>query len=174
VAAVLGWILPGLGQVYVGRPLKGTLFFAAILPTFLLGWTLSGFKAVDPGMYGLDFAGQVFCGGPTACALLVGSDHVLEHMPRFFEVGRLYVTIAGLLNLVAVCDAVGEAITRDRELLQRRIELAHLEPTPETDPERDFEPDLHPTPDPAPEPTPGPFPGETDTMTWLDDEGEPS
>ncbi len=64
VAAVLGWMLPGLGQVYVGRAMKGSLFFLAILPTFLIGWTLSDFKAVDPEMYGLDFAGQIFCGGP--------------------------------------------------------------------------------------------------------------
>jgi len=123
LAALLGWWVPGLGQLFLGRPLKALLFFTAIVPTFLVGWALTDMTAVDPQRYRLDFAGQVFLGLPTFAALVVGAEQVLESMPRFFEVGRLYVLVAGLLNLVAVCDAVGDAIARDREVLARR--LAH-------------------------------------------------
>jgi TM2 domain-containing membrane protein YozV len=117
--------VPGLGQLYLGRPLKALLFLAAILPTFLVGWALTDLTAVDPQRFRLDFAGQVFLGLPTFGALVMGADRVLASMPPFFEVGRLYVLVAGLLNLVAVCDAVGDGIHRDREVLAAR--LAHRE-----------------------------------------------
>lgn len=122
VAALLGWVLPGLGQVYAGRPGKGALLLLAILPTFLVGWALTGFTIVDRQHYELDFIAQAFLGGPTAAALHFGAGHVLDHMPRFFDVGRLYVQVAGLLNLVAICDAVGEAIRQGRRVDEMRAE----------------------------------------------------
>lgn len=124
LAALLGWILPGLGQLYVGQGLKATLFFVAIVPTFLLGWVLTDFTGVDPSAYTLDFVGQAFLGGPTLGAVALASGHVLDAMPPFIEVGRLYLLVAGLLNLVAVCDAVGEAIARDRAVMSLRLEQA--------------------------------------------------
>ncbi len=120
--AFLGWLVPGLGQLFLGRPLKATLFFVAILATFLVGYKLTGFTAVDPRHFRLDFAGQILLGLPTLGALAVGAGPGLESVPPFFEVGRLYVLVAGLLNLVAVCDAVGEAIAQDREVLALRLD----------------------------------------------------
>lgn len=114
LAALLGWILPGLGQLYVGRPVKALLYLAAILPTFVVGWWLTDLTIVDPDAYGLDFVAQAFLGGPTLAAVELGAGRVLERMPPHFEVGRLYVQVAGLLNLVAVCDALGDAIWLDR------------------------------------------------------------
>lgn len=145
MAAFLGWLAPGLGQLYLGRPLKALLFFGAILPTFLVGWKLTGFTAVDPQRFRLDFAGQLFLGLPTFGALAVTADHVLSAMPPFFEVGRLYVLVAGLLNLVAICDALGDAISRDRELLAAR--LAHRE-------REAAQQDTDVAPPPEPTPTP--------------------
>ena len=149
VAALLGWLVPGLGQLYLGRPLKALLFFAAILPTFLVGWALTDLTAVDPQRYRLDFVGQVFLGLPTFGALAVSADRVLASMPPFFEVGRLYVLVAGLLNLVAVCDAVGDGIARDREVLAGRLayrdhEAAEQEAVDAPSPEGP--PALEPTP----------------------------
>ena len=124
VAGFLAWLLPGLGQLYVGRPVKAALFFVAILTTFLVGWLLTDRTAVDPDRFRLDFAGQIFLGLPTLVALGIGADRVLDHMPTFFEVGRLYVLVAGLLNIVAICDAIGEAIGRDRSVLAGRLDAA--------------------------------------------------
>ena len=123
VAALLAWLVPGLGQVFAGRPAKGALYFAAIAGTFLLGWWLTDFTAVDPNHYPLDFAAQVFAGGPTFLALETARGHVLASLPKWLEVGRLYVLVAGLLNLVAVTDAVGESITRSRRAIAWREEM---------------------------------------------------
>jgi hypothetical protein len=45
-AALLSWLVPGLGQVYQGRRLKGFLFMAALLTTFTLGAWLGGGRVV--------------------------------------------------------------------------------------------------------------------------------
>jgi hypothetical protein len=46
LAALLSWCVPGLGQMYQGRTLKGRLFMGAILGTFLLGLWLGGGRVV--------------------------------------------------------------------------------------------------------------------------------
>ena len=72
---------------------------------------------MDPEQYRLDFLAQAFLGGPTAWALRWGPEPALTAMPRFFDVGRLYVQVAGLLNLVAIADAVGEGIRQNRRVM---------------------------------------------------------
>lgn len=46
LAALLSWCVPGLGQLYQGRTLKGRLFMGSILGTFLVGLWLGGGKVV--------------------------------------------------------------------------------------------------------------------------------
>jgi len=46
IAALLAWMLPGLGHVYQGRTGKGLLFFICILGTFFYGMYLGGGKVV--------------------------------------------------------------------------------------------------------------------------------
>lgn len=114
LATALGWALPGGGQFYVGRPGKGLLMFLAIGALFYGGLALSGFTCVNPSTYDLEFVAHAFLGGPTAAALhFTGDVHLTEPMP-WFETGRLYAAVAGLLNVVAVCDALGSVIEHNR------------------------------------------------------------
>jgi hypothetical protein len=124
VAGLLGWLVPGLGHVYVGQPLKALLLFAAIVPTFTVGLALTDYTCVNPQKYGLEFVAHAWLGGPTILALHGTRDHVLEWMPRWFDVGRLYAAIAGLLNVVALSDVLGAALARNRvvDRLRRRVE----------------------------------------------------
>ena len=41
VAAILGWLIPGLGHIYQGRTGKGALFMVCILSTFFFEKFLS-------------------------------------------------------------------------------------------------------------------------------------
>lgn len=45
-AALLSWLVPGLGQIYQGRRLKGLVFMVTILTAFLSGMWLGGGKVV--------------------------------------------------------------------------------------------------------------------------------
>lgn len=46
IAALLSWLVPGLGQLVQGRRLKGLLFMAALVPTFLFGLWLGDGRVV--------------------------------------------------------------------------------------------------------------------------------
>lgn len=107
LAAVLGWILPGLGQVYVGRPAKGFVFLAVIGATYLAGGWLSGWTCVNPERDPIWFVAQAIAGGPTALtAWLTQGLEATERLPTY-DVGLLYVTVAALMNAVAISDALG-------------------------------------------------------------------
>jgi hypothetical protein len=66
LAAVLGWLVPGLGHLYQGRLFKGRLFMASILGTFLLGWWIGDGRVVyhewRSGDKRLAFVGQAGIG----------------------------------------------------------------------------------------------------------------
>lgn len=49
LAALLGWLVPGLGHFYQGRTAKGTLFFVCLMGTFLLGCFLGGGPSLGYG-----------------------------------------------------------------------------------------------------------------------------
>jgi TM2 domain-containing membrane protein YozV len=45
-AAILAWLVPGLGHIYQGRIAKGVLFFVCLMGTFLWGMYLGEWKVV--------------------------------------------------------------------------------------------------------------------------------
>jgi hypothetical protein len=62
LAAALSWLVPGLGQLYQGRRLKGGLFMASLLASLVFGMWLGGGRVVyaswRPGEPRLAFIGQ--------------------------------------------------------------------------------------------------------------------
>lgn len=110
LVGVLAWLVPGLGHLAMGRPKKALVMLAAIGGLFATGLVLTAFTCVNPEEYGLEFAAQIFAGGPTLAALVTTEGlTVTEFMPHF-DAGRLYVDVAGLLNVVAISDALGLAL----------------------------------------------------------------
>jgi TM2 domain-containing membrane protein YozV len=74
VAALLGWLVPGLGHLYQGRRLKGWLFMATIVSTFFAGWLIGGGHVVYSQWRGPDkriaFLGQAGIGAAALPAML--------------------------------------------------------------------------------------------------------
>ena len=72
LAGFLSWLIPGWGQFYQGRMVKGTLFFLCIVPTFLVGCYLGSDSKVGiarnvyyswrPGNNRLEFIAQASLG----------------------------------------------------------------------------------------------------------------
>lgn len=48
LAAILGWLVPGLGHFYQGRTFKGAVYAVCILGLFLSGWAMADWSAVQP------------------------------------------------------------------------------------------------------------------------------
>jgi TM2 domain-containing membrane protein YozV len=134
VAAILGWLVPGLGHLYQGRTAKGVLFMVCILSTFFYGLFLSDGRCVYASWTDWDrhlpYLCQVGVGLPAMPALvqtyLVRSgraplfggvmappatpaqrDEWYRQLHRYMELGTVYTMIAGLLNILAIYDAFG-------------------------------------------------------------------
>ena len=115
LAAVLGWILPGLGQAYVGRPGKGFFFFAVVLATYAAGLLLADFRCVNVDREPVWFAAEALAAGPTAAvAWLTRNLEVVQRIATY-DAGILYCAVAALLNAVVVADALGTVDDIDRE-----------------------------------------------------------
>jgi TM2 domain-containing membrane protein YozV len=132
LAALLAWLVPGLGHIYQGRTAKGILFFVCLMTTFAYGCYLGGSPTVGWGRVvyvawrdddtRLAYLCQVGIGLPALPAIVQASLAKKGKEPRwngfmappqpeglrsYFDLGTAYTMIAGLLNILAVYDAWG-------------------------------------------------------------------
>jgi len=135
VAAFLAWLVPGLGHFYQGRKGKAALYASCILGLFLMGMLMGEGKIVywrwvspfNSDKFCLYYPGQFFAGLPALPALIqatlnhYGHDPILwgfmaepsqivlnglhPRLGKLVEIGTIYTTVAGLLNILAIYDA---------------------------------------------------------------------
>ena len=158
LAALLAWLVPGLGHIYQGRTGKGLLFFTCVLGTFVFGLTIGEMKVVYASSSGDEpWRWQYYCqlgvGLPSLPALVQRGRSETPHplLGRFmappskepqdwkddsgnwtkqpnelamwtvkmhprYELGTVYTVIAGLLNILVICDAyAGPLVLHARE-----------------------------------------------------------
>ena len=102
-----GWLVPGAGHLLLGKWVRGTLIFLSILGMYLLGLGLSG-KIYVPNTGDildiLGFLGQLGMGMGYFLARLFGwgASSVLFTLGDY---GTKFLTVAGLLNIIAAVDA---------------------------------------------------------------------
>jgi hypothetical protein len=102
-----GWLVPGAGHFLLGKWWRGTLIFLSILCMYLLGLGMQG-KIYVPNTGDildiLGFLGQVGMGMGYILARLFswGAPSVLFTLGDY---GTKFLTVAGLLNIVAAVDA---------------------------------------------------------------------
>lgn len=133
-AAVLGWILPGLGHASLGDRRRGLFVGGGVLGLFLGGLLVGGLDVVDRREDHLWFLAQAGAGpvawvADYANASLVASGRFgemleaphpdpmaprgtvvevssLKSLAHPNEMGTLFAAMAGLMNVVAVLDAM--------------------------------------------------------------------
>jgi TM2 domain-containing membrane protein YozV len=128
VAGVLGWLVPGLGHLYLGQRARGLVCLVAITATFWTGVAIGSVHAtVDPRERTLWFLAQLCTGGNTLIAYgwhaaltpphnrdphgASAHDHARTTVPHWLsvDVGVHYTGVAGLLNLLVILDALARA-----------------------------------------------------------------
>ncbi len=141
LAAILAWVWPGAGHIYLGERRRGLLVMFGVLFLFLGGVLVGGVDSVDRKEDRLWFLAQVLC-GPIAIAVDGVNQAVLKPLPPDWleryqaadpamtqqlrrkglghvnEMGTLYSALAGLMNLVAILDALHP--THRRNEMRRR------------------------------------------------------
>jgi len=123
------WCVPGLGHWLLGRRGKAVFFLLAIWGAFVTGWVLSDFRAVFWKTDRIATYAQLGMGVPTVPLLLEGEAFVegfglleleadeklyeptgsSENLLPYYDVGVLYVSVAGLLNVVVILNAIALA-----------------------------------------------------------------
>ncbi|MBL0921924.1 MAG: hypothetical protein IBJ10_07325 [Phycisphaerales bacterium] len=135
-AAIAAFALPGLGHVVLGEPKRGLLIGVGILGLFFGGifvggidvidrredfWWFAGQAGVGPIAFGVDWAHQNLIKvedpsvpGGRRSAWPDESPRAQKSLGRLNELGALYATLAGLLNVIAVIDAAWHTPRRRR------------------------------------------------------------
>jgi hypothetical protein len=146
LAALLAWLVPGLGHWYQGRRGKAILYGTCILGLFFAGLLLGEGKNVfwrwtsplrDAENFRFSYICQFFVGLPSLPALiqatlahygygpilggylaeppLVELNALHPKLGRLLEVGWIYTVIAGLLNILAIYDALEGPVYADEQ-----------------------------------------------------------
>ncbi len=130
IAAVLGWVFPGLGHMATGNIRRGVWAMAGVLLLFVTGVLVGGVDCVDRKEDRLWFIGQAAC-GPLAFATSYANDALLKSgsaapmiplppsaldpepkasafkgLAHANDFGTFLVFLAGLMNACVVLDAL--------------------------------------------------------------------
>lgn len=118
-AGILAWILPGAGHFYLGHRGLAAVFFAAITFPFLTGVAIGGVKnSVNPSVNKWLFLAEMTAGGYTTVFYFISSrlptvppnerSEYVSYYPET-DVAQIYLAAAGLMNVLAILDAMARA-----------------------------------------------------------------
>ncbi len=102
-----GWLVPGAGHFLVGKWIRALLIFAAILTMYATGIALAG-QLYTPNTGDLldilGFVGQLGTGLLYVLAHVFGWGSV-SYINALGDYGTKFLTVGGLLNIIAAVDA---------------------------------------------------------------------
>ena len=122
-AAVLGWILPGLGHVSLGQKRRGILIMSGVIFLVVCGVLVGGIDSVDHKNDALWFIAQVWC-GPIVVGIDLLNQAFISPLPiaekatrvglsHANEIGILFIAMAGLMNFVVMLDVLQAKVNDD-------------------------------------------------------------
>lgn len=118
IAGLLAWLVPGLGHLFAGDRSRGIIILVTLTLTFWTGIAIGGVRStIDPQRKKLWFMAQICAGSHTLAAFGWGEhargDLTTEQLATSqwasTEVALVYTGVAGLLNLLAIMDALVRA-----------------------------------------------------------------
>jgi len=112
VAPAVGWLIPGAGHLVQKRWIRGGLLMISVASMFVLGVLMQG-RVYGPNggdiLEMLGFIGDLGAGGLyiVSRALDIGQGAISLATADY---GKVFIIVAGLLNLISVADAYHIAI----------------------------------------------------------------
>lgn len=108
-AALLSFMLPGLGHYKTGRKFKGVLLGGSIMALFIVGMMLGDWADFDRQRHSYYWVGQMCMGGSGWLTALMSEPAKFTSVMPYQDVGLLFTTAAGFFNIVASLDAFHRA-----------------------------------------------------------------
>ena len=115
VAMILAYVVPGAGHVFLGRRVRGLIFFGIIAVLFVLGLWLDGvlYTIANAQRQLLGVLAALGSMGSGALYLFGRMFGPVGDFKSFtFEYGRMFTLTAGLMNLLLVLDCYDIAVGR--------------------------------------------------------------
>jgi hypothetical protein len=109
IAAIAGWILPGGGFLITRQYAKAALLFCSITAIFLTGIYVGSIAVIDIVYAKPWFAGQILYSPAVGFIAKAVQSSGLQAHGRPAEIGQIYTTVAGMLNLLAIIRAASTA-----------------------------------------------------------------
>lgn len=106
IVGLLGWIVPGAGHFAINKKKHALIIFIAIAITFVVGLYIGSIAVIDPVGSKPWFAAQVM---NSPAIMILGK---ISHNGGYYvygkpaEIGQIYTSITGLLNLLCIVNAV--------------------------------------------------------------------
>lgn len=133
VVLVAAWLMPGLGHWLAGERTRGFIIGISLVLLFVAGLMVGTLHVVNRRSEPLWYAGQILLGpialaagetymqlDPTGLVQPPSPEHpeppaVFHSIGRVNELGTLYCTLAGVMNLLAILDLIGRPLGRGSE-----------------------------------------------------------
>jgi len=106
IVALLGWLMPGAGYFVLKEKKRAIIIFITIVLTFCTGLYVGSIGVIDPVGAKLAYAGQIMNSPVVAIMGHVTAGGAFPVYARPNEIGQIYTSIAGLLNLLCIVNAV--------------------------------------------------------------------
>jgi len=106
VVGLFAWLVPGAGHFALDERRRAGVIFVAIVLTFLIGLYVGSIGVIDPVGAKSWYAAQIM-NSPVVFLLgrvSTGGDYPVYGRPN--EIGQIYTSIAGLLNLLCIVNAI--------------------------------------------------------------------
>ena len=107
MAVGLAWAVPGLGHLVQGRRKRALIVFGLLCGLFLLGTLLAEGSNLSRERHFYYWAGQFFLGLPAIGTEVLSGRPPVTGEIAYMDVGLLFASIAGLLNILAMLDVYG-------------------------------------------------------------------
>jgi len=114
LAALLAWVIPGAGHLFLRRRGRAAIFFLLVITSVAVGWSLDGnlYRAVaGQPLTLLGMLASMGTGLPYFLLRFVAGYHGLVDSPTY-EYGTAFLLTGGLMNLLLVLDAWDIALGR--------------------------------------------------------------
>jgi hypothetical protein len=106
VTGALAWLVPGAGHFALHERTRGLVIFVSIALTFLVGIYVGSVGVIDPVHARPWYAAQVMNTPLVMILGRLGATGNYRVFGRANEIGQIYTSIAGLLNLLCIVNAV--------------------------------------------------------------------
>jgi hypothetical protein len=106
IVGLLGWLVPGGGHLMIGKKAHAAVIFVTITVTLCIGLYIGSVGVINPVGAKPWYVAQVM-NTPAVAALgqmTRGGGYPVYGKPS--EIGQIYTSIAGLLNLLCIVNAV--------------------------------------------------------------------